>query len=116
MVIFQLQNKSKQRIMIVNIVYIYVNEKYLEEFISATVENHENTIKEEGNLRFDVLQDDSDPTKFVLYEAFVSDEAATAHKKTAHYLKWKETVAPWMDKPREGVKHQVLKPGNSSLW
>ncbi len=102
--------------MIVNIVYVYVKEQHLEEFISATVENHENTIKEEGNLRFDILRDNSDASKFVLYEAFVSDEAAAEHKKTPHYLKWKETVATWMAKPREGIKHQVLKPDNTALW
>lgn len=102
--------------MIVHIVHVYVKKQHIKAFISATVENHENTIKEEGNLRFDVLRDDADAAKFVLYEAFISDEAAAAHKKTSHYLKWKETVAPWMAKPREGIKHQVLKPDNTALW
>lgn len=102
--------------MIVNIVHVFVKQEFVDEFIAATIENHENTLKEEGNLRFDVLQDDKDQTKFVLYEAFLSDDAAAAHKDTAHYKKWRETVAPWMAKPREGIKHQVLKPDNSRLW
>jgi autoinducer 2-degrading protein len=102
--------------MIVNIVYVYVKPEHIEDFKKATVENHEHTINEEGNLRFDVLQDDLDKTKFVLYEAFLSDKAAADHKKTTHYLKWKESVAPWMAKPREGVKHHVLKPDNKDLW
>lgn len=102
--------------MIVNIVHVFVKHEYVDKFIAATIGNHENTIQEEGNLRFDVLQDDKDATKFVLYEAFLSDGAAAAHKETAHYKKWKKTVAPWMAKPREGIKHQVLKPDNPALW
>lgn len=102
--------------MIVNIVYIHVEKGHIEDFKAATIENHENTIKEQGNLRFDVLQDDSDPSKFVLYEAFLSDEAAAEHKKTNHYLKWKELVAPWMESQRKGIKHKVIKPDKAALW
>jgi autoinducer 2-degrading protein len=31
----------------------------------------------------------------LLYEAYDSLEGAAAHKQTPHYLKWKETVAPY---------------------
>ncbi len=53
-------------------------------------------------LRFDVLQDAGTPSKFVLYEAYESSEAAAAHKETAHYRKWRDTVSDWMVKPRKG--------------
>ncbi|MBA4055807.1 MAG: antibiotic biosynthesis monooxygenase, partial [Marivirga sp.] len=51
-------------------------------------------------------------SKFVLYEAYVSEEAAAAHKQTVHYAKWRDTVASWMDRPREGVKHNLLFPAS----
>jgi autoinducer 2-degrading protein len=96
--------------MTVTLVHVYVKSEFVKAFIEATRENHENSVKEPGNLRFDILQDAQDPGKFVLYEAYQSEQAAAAHKETAHYLKWRDTVALWMAKPREGVKHVLLFP------
>jgi len=102
--------------MLVTIVEVYVKEEHIENFIEATVENHKNSIKEPGNLRFDVLQSKDEPTRFTLYEAYESEEASQVHKKTSHYLKWRETVADWMIKPRIGIPHQVIAPGERVLW
>jgi (4S)-4-hydroxy-5-phosphonooxypentane-2,3-dione isomerase len=96
--------------MIATIVHVYVLPEFVKPFIQATKANHENSIKEKGNFRFDILQDATDPSKFVLYEAYESDAAAAAHKSTEHYLIWKDKVAPWMASPREGIKHQMLFP------
>ncbi len=96
--------------MIVNCVHVSVKKEQIDNFIKATRENHKGSVKETGNLRFDVLQSKDDPSKFLLYEAFDSDESSAAHKKTTHYLKWKETVADWMEKPREGVPYKVICP------
>ncbi len=74
------------------------------------MENHEGSVKEDGNLRFDVIQDIEDPTKFILYEAYTTAEAALAHKDTAHYLKWRDTVADMMAEPRNGVPYKVHAP------
>jgi len=102
--------------MIVTIVNVIVKPENIDQFIEATIENHQNSIKEKGNLRFDFLQHRDDPSAFTLYEAYESDEAAAAHKKTAHYLKWRETVETWMAKPRAGIAHNVLAPLDKSLW
>ena len=96
--------------MIVTLVYVQVKPEFVEAFIGATRENHEHSVKEKGNLRFDIIQDANDPAKFVLYEAYDSEQAVAAHKETAHYLSWRDTVTPWMAKPREGVKHKLLFP------
>ena len=56
----------------------------------------------------DLLGSDDDPARFVLYEAYTNEEEAAAHKETAHYLKWRETVAPWMAIPREGIRYSGL--------
>jgi autoinducer 2-degrading protein len=94
----------------VTLVYVQVKPEHVDEFILATRANHEASVKESGNLRFDVLQTAANPAHFVLYEAYVSPEAAAAHKKTAHYLKWRETVESWMASPRQGVLHTGLFP------
>ena len=102
--------------MIVTCVSVYVKPDHIEDFIRASVENHNCSIKEPGNLRFDILQNTQDPASFTLYEAYETDEAASTHKNTQHYLRWRDAVAPWMAKPREGVPHRVICPDEKSAW
>jgi autoinducer 2-degrading protein len=102
--------------MIVTFVHIWIKPEYIDDFIAASTENHQHSIKEPGNLRFDLVQDANDASKFVLYEAYASDADAAAHKETAHYNKWRTTVADWMAKPRVGEKHNIIAPTDKSLW
>ena len=94
----------------VTLVHVQVQPEQLDAFIEATRSNHENAVLEPGNRRFDVLQDPQDPTRFILYEAYVDAAAAQAHKQTAHYLAWRETVAGMMAAPRQGVPYRCLWP------
>ncbi len=94
----------------VTCVHVHVKPETVEAFINAIRENHEHSILESGNRRFDVLQDPSDPAHFLLYEAYASSEDAAAHKLTAHYLKWRDTVASMMAEPRQGVGYTCLFP------
>ena len=96
--------------MTVTLVHVYVKPEFVQAFIDATRRNHELSVKEPGNLRFDILQDVTDPGKFVLYEAYETEESVAAHKETPHYLAWRDRVALWMAKPREGVRHKLLFP------
>jgi (4S)-4-hydroxy-5-phosphonooxypentane-2,3-dione isomerase len=96
--------------MIVTCVYVTVKPEKTEAFIAASAENHRNSVKERGNLRFDFIQQADDATKFMLYEAYESEEAAAAHKSTPHYLKWRDAVAEMMAEPRKGVKYNILQP------
>ena len=102
--------------MIVTIVDIHVKSAFLEEFIEATSRNQRNSVREPGNLRFDFLQDESDPCHFYLYEAYESDVAATEHKCTEHYKLWKESVEPFMDRPRVGTRTKVIEPNEIENW
>ena len=102
--------------MLVYLVEVYVKEDYLEEFKKATIENHQNTIQEPGNYRFDVLQSEDAPCRFTLYEVYESEEAVADHKKTDHYLKWKKTVAEMMAEPRKGIKHKIIAPEAKESW
>jgi autoinducer 2-degrading protein len=90
-----------------------VKPQYIQDFIAATRVNHEASVLEPGNCRFDVLQSPDDPGTFVLYEAYVSAAHAVAHKQTAHYLAWRDTVAPWMAEQRRGVAYQGLFPAST---
>ncbi|MDZ7604258.1 MAG: antibiotic biosynthesis monooxygenase [Cyclobacteriaceae bacterium] len=101
--------------MIATFVHVWVKPEYVDDFIKASVLNHKNSIQENGNLRFDLLQDANDPTKFVLYEAYNSEADAAAHKETGHYKRWRDTVAGWMAQPRRGDKHFILAPESTRL-
>jgi len=94
----------------VTLVHVQVKPKYINEFIEATRMNHEASVKEAENCRFDILQDPNDAGRFILYEAYQTPEGAIKHKDTLHYAMWKEKVAAMMAKPREGVKYNCLFP------
>ena len=94
----------------VTLVHVRVSPDHVQDFIAATRANHLASVQEPGNLRFDVLQSPDDPTEFVLYEAYASAADAAAHKETAHYLTWRDSVAGWMAQPRRGVPYRGLLP------
>lgn len=94
----------------VTIVHVQVKPEHIADFIEASRLNHQASVQEPGNLRFDVLQLKDDPAQFVLYEAYKSVADSKAHKETAHYLAWRDTVADWMAQPRKGVAYDGLFP------
>lgn len=94
----------------VTLVHVRVKAESIAAFVEACRLNHEASIREPGNRRFDVLQDPADPCRFLLYEAYASPTDAAAHKQTAHYLAWRDTVAEMMAEPRKGVSYAGLYP------
>lgn len=94
----------------VTLVHVHVKPDRVDDFIEATRRNHEASVTEPGNRRFDLLQTPDDPTRFILYEAYATAEDAAAHKETAHYLTWRESVADLMAEPRQGIPYTALYP------
>lgn len=89
-------------------VTVFVKPEFVTQFMEATLDNARNTRREPGNLRFDVLRAEEDPTRFMLYEAYKAKEDFAKHQQTEHYLRWKSTVADWMAQPRQGAKHHTI--------
>ena len=98
--------------MYVTLVHIHVKPEHVQTFLDATRANHEASIREPGNLRFDVLRSVEDPNRFVLYEWFVDEAAAAAHKETSHYHAWREATAEVFAEPRYGVRYEGLFPAS----
>jgi quinol monooxygenase YgiN len=94
------------------IVHVHVNVKpeFAEAFKRATIENASNSVKEAGIARFDLIQQADDPTKFILVEVYKTAEAPALHKETAHYARWRDTVAEMMAEPRHGIKYLNVFP------
>lgn len=93
-------------------VHVRVKAEFVEEFREASLENARNSVQEAGIARFDVLQQQDDPTRFVLVEVYRTPEAAGAHKETAHYAAWRDRVALMMAEPRSSVKYTNCFPGD----
>ncbi len=91
-------------------VHVHVKPESVAGFREATIENARSSIRESGIARFDVMEQQDDATRFVLIEVYRSPEAAAAHKETAHYAKWRDTVADMMAEPRHSVKYDDLFP------
>ncbi len=90
--------------MLVVHVRVCVKPECVDAFRDASIANARESVKEPGIARFDVVQDTADPTHFVLVEAYRTADAPAAHKETAHYALWRDTVADMMAEPRSSVK------------
>jgi len=98
--------------MIIVQVQVQVKPEMVDAFINATIENASCSIKEPGVARFDVIQQADDPTRFILVEVYRTPDDPGKHKETAHYQKWRDTVAEMMAIPRQGIKYQNLFPAD----
>ena len=91
-------------------VHVQVLPDRVSEFKEATAANARRSHDEDGVARFDVLQQEDDPTHFVLMEAYHTSDAASAHKETEHYRWWRDAVEPMMAESRISVKYVNIFP------
>ena len=91
-------------------VHVHVLAEHIDAFRAATLANASASVQEPGVARFDVLQQQDDPTRFVLVEVYRTPEAPAQHKETAHYLRWRDAVAPMMASPRSGGRYANVVP------
>lgn len=95
----------------VTVVELHIKPEQLDQFLRAVEVNHKASIREPGNIRFDVLQSVDDPTRFTLYEAYINAEHAAAHRETAHYREWANKAPSWFASPRRAtVFHGLFSP------
>lgn len=96
--------------MFVVIANIQVKPEHVEAFRAACVENSKGSLQEPGCLRFDVLQQNDDPTKFALHEVYRTPEGFLAHKETAHYAAWAEKAGAMQAGARSSAKYERVHP------
>jgi quinol monooxygenase YgiN len=95
-------------------VHVHVKPEFVDAFRRATVENARNSIQEPGVARFDVIQQTDDPSRFVLVEVYRTPDDQIKHRETAHYQKWRDTVAEMMAEPRTPFKYTNVFPEDQS--
>jgi (4S)-4-hydroxy-5-phosphonooxypentane-2,3-dione isomerase len=100
--------------MLVVLVHCHIKPEHIDAFHAASLENARNSVQEAGIVRFDVIQQDDDLTRFVLVEIYRTAEDPAKHKETQHYLTWRNTVTDMFVEPRVGVKYHNLFPDDSA--
>ncbi|RPH99698.1 MAG: antibiotic biosynthesis monooxygenase [Calditrichaeota bacterium] len=96
--------------MLVVFVHVTVKSEFIEAFKAASTKNARLSIQEAGIARFDLIQQQDDPKKFVLIEVYRTADAPARHKETPHYAEWRDAVADMMETPRFSVKYANLFP------
>ena len=96
--------------MLVVHVFAHVRPDAVDAFRAATLENARSSVREPGVVRFDVVQQADDPTRFVLVEVYRGAEDPARHKATAHYAAWRDAVEPTMAEPRRSARYDALFP------
>jgi quinol monooxygenase YgiN len=91
-------------------VFVHVKPDSVEAFRTATLENARNSILEPGVVRFDVVQQEDDPTRFLLIEIYRTSADPARHKETVHYATWRDAVEPMMAEPRRSVRYVAVAP------
>ena len=99
--------------MLVVHVHIRVKPDCVDPFRQASLANARQSVQEPGVARFDVVQQQGDPTRFVLVEVYRNAEAQAAHKETRHYQTWRDTVESMMAEPRSSVKFTNVFPDDN---
>jgi (4S)-4-hydroxy-5-phosphonooxypentane-2,3-dione isomerase len=89
--------------MYIVIVHSHIQPQHVERFREITIRNAEASRREAGCVRFDVLQQADDPTRFTFIEVFESEEAGAIHRESEHFKQWLEEAVPLMVEPRTRV-------------
>jgi (4S)-4-hydroxy-5-phosphonooxypentane-2,3-dione isomerase len=99
--------------MIIVHVYLHVKKEMIDAFREATIKNAKNSVLEPGIIRFDILQQEDDPSHFLAVEMFKDEKAMTAHKETAHYAEWLEIAVPMLAETRTRKRYRNQFPDDS---
>ncbi len=99
--------------MLIAIINAHVKPGDIERFRVATLDNASHSIQEAGVIRFDVYQQTDDHSRFTLLEIYKTEDDPARHRETAHYLRWRDSVADMMAEPRSRATYQVVYPPES---
>lgn len=94
-------------------VYIHVKPESVEAFRQASIANARGSLQEPGVVRFDVLQQEDDPTRFTLVEIYRTPQDPALHRETGHYKVWSQTVADMMAEPRTRTVYSNVFPSDA---
>jgi len=93
------------------VVPLKVKPEMREKFLAAAQDDSTCSVRDEpGCLRFDVLQDNTDPNKFFFYEVYKDEAAFKAHQQTPHYPRWREAASVCLVEPTQAGRCTIVFP------
>jgi (4S)-4-hydroxy-5-phosphonooxypentane-2,3-dione isomerase len=93
------------------VVPLKVKPEMREKFLAAAQDDSICSVRDEpGCLRFDVLQDNSDPNKFFFYEVYRDEDAVKAHQAAPHYARWRAVAPEVLAEPTNANRCTTLFP------
>lgn len=101
--------------MIIVHISVHVKSDKVEDFKEVTLKNARNSIQEPGIVRFDIIQQEDDPTRFLLEEIYSNSDAIAKHKETIHYAEWRDAAEPLMSEPRKKITYIKIFPDNKEF-
>ena len=101
--------------MLIVVVSVKVKPERIGDFRRETIANARESVKEPGIARFDVLEDNDDPSRFALVEVYRTADAPAAHKQTAHYAAWRDAVEEMMAEPRRSTRFANVFPDDAGF-
>ena len=84
----------------------FIKPEFVEAYKAAILENAQEAVKEPGIFRFDVFQDNEDPSHFSLLEIYQDQAAREFHLNTPHFLKFKDAYLGQEMGVKPGQGHQ----------
>jgi len=92
--------------MYIVLVHSHIQPEHVERFKEITIQNAEASRGEAGCVRFDIIQQVDDPTRFTFIEVFKSEADGAIHRESSHFKKWLEEAVPLMVEPRTRFIYQ----------
>src|SRR5207247_11370866 len=94
------------------IVPLKVKPEMRDRFLEAAADDSTCSVRDEpGCLRFDVLQDQTDPNHFFFYEVYRDDKALEAHRAAPHYARWRQVATDVLAEPTQATRCATVFPG-----
>lgn len=92
-------------------VSVKVKPEMRDQFLAAMEEDATGSVRDEpGCLRFDVLQDLSDPDRYYFYEVYRDEEAFQAHMKMPHLAGWLGAKEVCLAEPTQAIRCSTVFP------
>ncbi len=98
-------------------VRVNVKPEHLDAFLPEVIDDAKGSIAQEpGCRRFDVIQDEDEPTKIGLCEVYNDQAAVDDHLSRPHFLHYRDTTADWIARPTAVSRCQLIFPAGDAHW
>jgi (4S)-4-hydroxy-5-phosphonooxypentane-2,3-dione isomerase len=97
--------------MFVLMVTVKIKPEKRQQFLEVIEDDSICSVRDEpGCVRFDVLQDNSDPNTYYFYEVYQDEAAFAAHGQTPHLARWRKAGEDVLAEPTHAIRTTSVFP------